>query len=71
MPLETLSAVVFDMLLSCVLTNEKKGGLTVLLFDKIDKLFMLTFPNKSVQSSSSCKRPETAQRTLFSIIWKQ
>ncbi len=51
-----------------VLTNEKRGGLTVVSFDRSDfKLFTLKFPNKSVQSSS-CERHKTAQRTLFLLF---
>jgi hypothetical protein len=48
-----------------VLTNEKKGGLTLVLFKRSHfKLFTLKLSSKSVQSSS-CERPKTAQRTLF------
>ncbi len=48
-----------------VLTNEKRGGLTVVSFDRSDiKLFTLKFSNNSVQSSS-CEKHKTAQRTLF------
>ncbi len=48
-----------------VLTNEKRGGLKVVPFDKSPfKLFTQKFVNKSVQSSS-CERPKTAQRILF------
>ncbi len=51
-----------------VLTNEKRGGLTVILFDRSRfQLFTLKFSNKSVQSSS-CEWPETAQRTLFLLF---
>jgi hypothetical protein len=51
-----------------VLTNEKRGGLKVIAFDKSPfKLFTLKFSNKSVQSSS-CERPKTAQQTLFILI---
>ncbi len=48
-----------------VLTNEKRGGLGVVAFDRsLYKLFTLRFSNKSVQASS-CVRLRTAQRTLF------
>ncbi len=53
------------------MTNEKRGGLTVILFDRSRfQLFTLKFSNKFVQSSS-CERPKTAQRTLFFFIWNQ
>jgi hypothetical protein len=48
-----------------VLTNEKKGGLEVVAFDRSPfKLFTLRFSDKSVQAPSS-ERPKTTQRTLF------
>jgi hypothetical protein len=48
-----------------VLTNEKRGGLKVVAFDKSPfKLYTLRFSNKFVQAQSS-KRPKTTQRTLF------
>jgi hypothetical protein len=48
-----------------VLTNEKKGGLEVVAFDRSPfKLFRLRFSDKSVQAPSS-ERPKTTQRTLF------
>jgi hypothetical protein len=48
-----------------VLTNEKRGGLKVVAFDRSSfKLFTLRFSNKSVQAPS-CERPRTAPRTLF------
>ncbi len=48
-----------------VLTNEKRGGLKVVAFDRSPfKLFTLRFSNKSVQAPS-CDRPRTAPRTLF------
>jgi hypothetical protein len=48
-----------------VLTNEKRGGLKVVAFDKSPfKLFTLRFSTKSVQAPS-CKRPKTTQRPLF------
>jgi hypothetical protein len=51
-----------------VLTNEKRGGLTTVLFDRSPfKLFTLKFSNKSIQPSS-CERPKTAQRTLFLLF---
>ncbi len=49
-------------------TNEKRGELTVLLFDRFNfKLFTLKFLSKSVLSWS-CERPKTAQRTLFILF---
>jgi hypothetical protein len=51
-----------------VLTNEKRGGLKVVEFDRSPfKLFMLKFSNKSVQSSSF-ERPKTAQRIMFLLF---
>ncbi len=51
-----------------VLTNEKRGGFTMLLFDRSPfKLFTLKFSNKSIQSSS-CERHKTTQRTLFLLF---
>ncbi len=48
-----------------VLTNEKRGGLKVVAFDRFPfQLFRLKFSNKSVQAPSS-ERPKTTQRTLF------
>ncbi len=48
-----------------VLTNEKRGGLKVVAFDRSPfKLFTLRFSSKSVQAPS-CERPRTAPRTLF------
>ncbi len=48
-----------------VLTNEKRGGLKVVAFNKSpSKPFTLSFSTKSVQAPS-CKRPKTTQRTLF------
>ncbi len=48
-----------------VLTNEKRGGLKVVAFDKSPfKLLTLRFSTKSVQAPS-CNRPKTTQRTLF------
>ena len=47
-----------------VLTNDKRGGLKVVPFDKSPfKLFTLRFSNKLVQVPS-CERPKTAPRTL-------
>ncbi len=47
------------------LTNEEKGGLKVVAFDRPSfKLFTLRFSNRSVQAPS-CERPRTAPRTLF------
>ncbi len=51
-----------------VLTNEKKGGLAVVSFDRSGfKLFSLRFSNKSMQAPS-CERNKTAQRTLFLLF---
>ncbi len=51
-----------------VLTNEKRGGLKVVAFDKPPfKLFTLRFSTKSVQAPS-CKRPKTTQRILFLLF---
>jgi hypothetical protein len=51
-----------------VLANEKRGGLTVVEFERSRfKLSSLKILNKSVQSSS-CVRPKTAQRTLFLLF---
>jgi hypothetical protein len=48
-----------------VFTNEKRGGLRVISFDRSPfKLFSQKFSKKSVQAPS-CKRPRTAPRTLF------
>ncbi len=48
-----------------VLTNEKRGGLKVVIFDRSSiKLFSLWFSNKSMQAPS-CERPKTTQRSLF------
>jgi hypothetical protein len=48
-----------------VFTNEKRGGLRVISFDRSSfKLFLRKFSKKSVQAPS-CKRPRTAPRTLF------
>ena len=48
-----------------MLTNEKRGGLKVVAFDRSSlKLFTLRFSNKSVQAPS-CKRSRTTPRTLF------
>jgi hypothetical protein len=51
--------------LSKILTNEKRGGLKVVSFDRSPfKLFTLRFSEKSVQAPF-CERPRTAPRTLF------
>jgi hypothetical protein len=48
-----------------VLTNEKRGGLGVVSFDKSRfKLFSRKFSNKFVLAPS-CERPKTTLRTLF------
>ncbi len=48
-----------------VLTNEKRGGLSVVSFDRSPyKLFSLKFSNRLVQAPS-CERHKTAPRTLF------
>jgi hypothetical protein len=50
------------------LTNEKRGGLRVVSFDRSPfKLLSLKFSNKSVQAPS-CQRPKTTQRTLFLLF---
>ena len=47
-----------------VLTNEKRGGLKVVGFDRSPfKLFSLRFSTKSLQAPS-CESPKTTQRTL-------
>ena len=54
-----------------VLTNEKRGGLTVVSLDRSRfKLILRKFSNKSVQAPS-CERHKTTQRTPVSIICKQ
>jgi hypothetical protein len=51
-----------------VLTNEKRGGLKVIAFDKSPfKVFRLKFSNESIQASS-CERTKTAQRILFLLF---
>ena len=51
-----------------VLTNEKRGGLAVVSFDRSGfKLFSLWFSSKSMQAPS-CERHKTAQRTLFLLF---
>jgi hypothetical protein len=51
-----------------VLTNENRGGLNLVSFDRSPfKLFSLRFSNKSVQAPSR-ERPKTAQRTLFLLF---
>jgi hypothetical protein len=48
-----------------VSTNEKRGGLKAVTFDRsLFKVFSLRFSRNSVQAPS-CKRPKTTQRTLF------
>jgi hypothetical protein len=48
-----------------VLSNEKRGNLKAVAFDRSPfKLFTQRFSNKSMQAPS-CERPKTAQRTLF------
>jgi hypothetical protein len=48
-----------------VLTNEKRGGLKVIAFDRSPfKLFTLRVSNKSVKVPAS-ERPKTTQRNLF------
>ncbi len=50
------------------LTNEKRGGLAVVSFDRSGfKLFLLWFSNKSMQAPS-CERHKTAQWTLFLLF---
>jgi hypothetical protein len=51
-----------------VSTNEKRGGLKVVAFDKSPfKLFSLRFSKKSVQALF-CERHKTTQRTLFLLF---
>ncbi len=51
-----------------VMTNEKRGGLKVVSFERSPfKLFTLRFSNKSVQAPS-CERSKTAPRTLFLLF---
>ncbi len=51
-----------------VLTNEKRGGLKVVSFDRSPfQLFSLWIWNKSVPAPS-CERPKTALRTLFLLF---
>ncbi len=51
-----------------LLANEKRGGLTMLSFDRSPfKLSSLKFADKSVQAPS-CERPKTTQRTLFLLF---
>jgi hypothetical protein len=51
-----------------VLINEKRGGLSVVSFEKSPfKLFSLKFSNKLVQAPS-CERHKTAPRTLFLLF---
>ncbi len=56
-----------------VLTNEKRGGLAVVTFDRYRfKLFSRKFSNKFVLAPS-CERPKTAPCSAnpVSVIWKQ
>ncbi len=51
-----------------VLTNEKRGGLRVISFDRSPfKLFSRKFSKESVQAPS-CERHKTTQRTLFLLF---
>ncbi len=51
-----------------VLTNEKRGGLSMVSFDRSPfKLFSLKFSNKLVQAPSR-ERHKTAPRTLFLLF---
>jgi hypothetical protein len=51
-----------------VLTNEIRGGLRVVLFDRSPfKLFSRKFSYKSVQAPS-CESPKATQRTLFLLF---
>ncbi len=60
----TLQQIIFNLYLK-VLTNEKRGGLTVVSFDRSPvQLFSLWFLYKSMKAPS-CERPKTNQRTLF------
>ncbi len=48
-----------------VLTNEKRGGLSVVSFDRSPfKLFSLEFSNKLVQAPS-CERPKLLHEPCF------
>ena len=51
-----------------VLTNEKRGGLRVISFDRSSfKLFSRKFSKESAQAPS-CERHKTTQRTLFLLF---
>jgi hypothetical protein len=51
-----------------VLTNEKRGGLKVVSFNRSPfQIFSLWFSNKSVRAPS-CERPKTALLTLFLLF---
>ena len=51
-----------------ILTNEKRGGLRIISFDRSPfKLFSRKFSKESVQAPS-CERHKTTQRTLFLIF---
>ncbi len=64
--LPTIIATIITILK--VLTNEKRGGLRVVSFDRsCFKLFSLLFSNKSMQAPS-CERHKTVQRTLFLLF---
>jgi hypothetical protein len=54
-----------------VFTNEKRGGLIEISFDRPPfKLLSRKFSKESVQAPS-CERHKTTQRTIVSIICKQ
>jgi hypothetical protein len=51
-----------------VLTNEKRGGLRVISFDRSPfKLILRKFSEESVQAPS-CERHKTTQRTMFLLF---
>ena len=67
-PLLLYLLIMLNKLRLKVLTNEKRGGLKVVEFDRSPfKLFTLKFSNKSVQSPS-CERHKTAQRIMFLLF---
>jgi hypothetical protein len=66
--LNTLTTLCDTNYLLKVLTNEKRGGLTVVSFDRSRfKLISRKFSHKLVQAPS-CERHKTAPRTLFLLF---
>ena len=58
----------FRVLQLKVLTNEKRGGLRVISFDRSPfKLILRKFSEESVQAPS-CERHKTTQRTMFLLF---